>query len=269
MAWRARSLNASGAIAATLVGTATVAAGWDWGALLLAFFATSTLLSRAGRDRKSARTGAIVAKGGDRDAIQVLANGGIFAVCALLFAVCSVLFTTLSAPHSSAAAPFGGSALPIALQAGALGALAASTADTWATEVGTLAAHAPRSILTWRPVPAGTSGGITVPGTAAALTGAAALALLAAALGWPARVATAAAIGGVAGALADSLLGATVQSRRRCPACNAATERDVHPCGTRTVPAGGWPWLDNDAVNALCGVVGATVAVAVSAGYTR
>lgn len=247
MAWRARSLNASGAIAATLVGTATVAAGWDWGALLIAFFATSTLLSRAGRDRKSARTGAIVAKGGDRDAIQVLANGGIFAVCALLFAA-------TSAPPWAALG---------------LGALAASTADTWATEVGTLAAHAPRSILTWRPVPAGTSGGITVPGTAAALAGAAALALLAAALGWPARVATAAAIGGVAGALADSLLGATVQSHRRCPVCNAATERDVHPCGTRTVPAGGWPWLDNDAVNALCGVVGAAVAVAVSVGYTR
>ncbi|OYV65578.1 MAG: hypothetical protein B7Z72_12170, partial [Gemmatimonadetes bacterium 21-71-4] len=46
---RTRALSPSGAVAAALVGTAAVAAGWDWGALLVAFFLTSTLLSRVRR----------------------------------------------------------------------------------------------------------------------------------------------------------------------------------------------------------------------------
>ncbi|MDF1506482.1 hypothetical protein PYV61_26240, partial [Roseisolibacter sp. H3M3-2] len=58
------------------------------------------------------------------------------------------------------------------------------------------------------------------------------------------------------GALA-MLTGATLQERRRCPACGAGTERAVHGCGTRTVRVGGVPGLGNDAVNVLCGAVGA------------
>ena len=38
VARRAGSLSTSGAIAATLVGTAAVAAGWHWGALLVVYF---------------------------------------------------------------------------------------------------------------------------------------------------------------------------------------------------------------------------------------
>ena len=59
----ARSLTVGGAIAATLVGTTAVAAGWDWGALLILYFATSTALSRLGRSLKEQRTAPIVAKG--------------------------------------------------------------------------------------------------------------------------------------------------------------------------------------------------------------
>jgi uncharacterized protein (TIGR00297 family) len=249
-AHRAHSLSSSGALAATAVGTASVAAGWDWAALLIAFFLSSTLLSHLGRTTKATRTDAIVAKPGPRDATQVLANGTLFALAALLYST-----------HASYLS-----------QALGLGALAASTADTWATEIGTLAAHHPRSILTARPVPPGTSGGITLPGTLALLAGATALALLATALGWPQRVAAAAALGGTLGALADSLLGATLQARRHCPTCNAPTERDVHPCGTHTTAAGGLKWLDNDAVNAACTLVGATASALFSAltvGYTQ
>ena len=68
--------------------------------------------------------------------------------------------------------------------------------------------------------------------------------------------------GGIAGALADSFIGALWQSRRRCPKCDALTERAVHDCGTSTVAAGGLAWLDNDGVNALCTIVGALAALA-------
>jgi len=69
------------------------------------------------------------------------------------------------------------------------------------------------------------------------------------------------AVAGGVGALADTVIGAWVQLRRWCPACAALTEQDPHACGARTRSAGGWWWMDNDAVNLLATVVGATVAV--------
>jgi uncharacterized protein (TIGR00297 family) len=237
LAARARALNTSGAIAAAFVGAACVAAGWDWAALLMLFFISSTLLSRLGRGAKERRTDAVVAKGGPRDAVQVMANGAVFAICAAGYALW----------------PSEG------WQALAIGALAAATADTWATEIGTLMGQSPRSIISLRVVTAGTSGGVTLPGTLASVAGAALIGVAARLAGWPPIVAWWAVAAGVAGAIADSIMGAVWQSRRRCPACNILTERRVHPCGTVTMPAGGVAWLDNDAVNALSTVCGALV----------
>jgi uncharacterized protein (TIGR00297 family) len=237
LARRAHALSMSGALAATVVGAACVAAGWDWAALIMVFFLTSTLLSRLGRAAKERRTDSIVAKGGERDAVQVLANGAVFAVGAAAFA----------ASGSSG------------WQALAIGALAAATADTWATEVGTLVGRSPRSIVSLRVVPVGTSGGVTLPGTLASIAGAAMLGATARVFGWQPIIAWWAVAGGVAGSIADSVLGALWQARRRCPSCNILTERRVHPCGSVTVLAGGVPWLDNDAVNALSTVLGAVV----------
>ena len=198
---------------------------------------SSTALSRFGAGAKARRTDGVVAKGGRRDAVQVLANGGAFAVAAAGALV-----------HSHA--------LWAAVGAGAL---AAATADTWATEIGTLRGAPPRSILTGRPVPTGTSGGVSLAGSLAAVAGAAFVAALARLLALPAPAAAVVA-GGVAGALADSLLGATLQARRRCPRCGLGTERIVHGCGTGTVEAGGLTWMDNDVVNLLATIVGASVA---------
>jgi len=230
IAHRAGSLSRSGAIAAALVGSACTAAGYAWGALLVIYFIASVALSRLGRARKEARTASIVAKGGARDAFQVIANGGVFAACALL-------------------------AAPIA----ALGALAAATADTWATEIGTLYGGMPRSLLTGKAVSAGTSGGVSVAGSLAMLAGAAFTPAVAAALSLP-HVIVVATIGGIAGAMADSMLGATLQERRWCATCQRASERRVHDCGTPTTFAGGLAWMDNDLVNLIATIVGAAVA---------
>lgn len=232
---RARSLSTSGAVAAAAVGTAAVAAGWGWGLLLVTYFVASVSLSRAGAAAKEARTGPVVDKGGRRDAAQVLANGGVFALAALL----------------SPALPAAGAA--------ALGALASATADTWATEIGTLSPATPRSLLTWRRVPPGTSGGVSIPGTAALLAGAVFIAALSRLLGLTHAVAAIVAAG-VVGAMTDSVLGATLQERRWCDACDRATERRTHDCGTPTSLAGGLPWLDNDAVNLAATLAGAGTA---------
>ena len=239
---RWRALSSSGGVAATVVGTLAVGAGWGWGVLLVAFFAGGTALSRLGATRKALRTQGVVTKGGERDAWQVLANGGAFATAAI---------AQMAAPH------------PLWLAAGA-GALAAALADTWATEIGTLSAGEPLSILSWRPVPVGTSGGVTAAGSLAALGGALFLGVVALAVGAAPLVAGAAVLAGVVGATTDSLLGATVQARRWCARCAMGTERIVHPCGQRSQPAGGVAWIDNDVVNLLATVTGALVAAALA-----
>ena len=243
-AWKVGALTASGAAAAAAVGFAHCGfAGWPGAAALLAFFVSSTALSRLGRRRKEALG---YEKGGQRDAMQVLANGGVAALCAALAGVSSVD--------------------PSPFLVAMLGALAAANADTWATEIGSLAKGAPRMITTLRPAPTGSSGAVSLPGTLAALTGAAVVA--AAALLWPelraGTVLVAVTLAGLTGSLLDSLLGATVQVQYRCRACGKLTERRSHCEGAETQRARGLPWMNNDAVNALATVAGALAAAGVA-----
>jgi uncharacterized protein (TIGR00297 family) len=233
---RVRALSTSGSVAATVLGAVSCAAGWSWGILLVAYFVVSSALSRIGNRNGRKLVNSIVEKSDERDVWQVLANGGVFMLAALA--------------HLASPSP--------AWYAVAAGGLAASAADTWATEIGVRFGGEPISILSGRTVPAGTSGGVTTPGTAGALAGALFIAVLAALARWPLAFA-AIALGGVGGALADSILGASVQCRRWCTECHAATERKVHDCGKATRVAGGIHWLDNDAVNAICSVVGALI----------
>jgi uncharacterized protein (TIGR00297 family) len=240
----ARSLSTSGAIAALIIGTVSTIAGWSWALVLIVFFLTSSALSKFRHTTRDARIGDVVEKGDERDAYQVLANGGVFGAAALT--------GTLT----------GNSLWGIA----ALGALAAAASDTWATEIGTLAGGPPRSIITLQTLPAGTSGGVTLPGTLASLVGAAFIALLASVTNIASAPLAALAVfaGGVAGSLADSLVGATVQERRWCDACSRATERRIHSCTTPTRVVGGWPGARNDFVNVVCTIVGGIVAAAIA-----
>lgn len=233
-AYRRGSLTQDGAIAATAVGGAVMGGGGLSGAAaLLTFFYSSSALSRHRRADKDQAAAGIVDKGETRDAAQVLANGGVAALLCLL-------------PQSRA------------LRAAALGALCAANADTWATEIGLLAAGQPRDVLTLRPVPKGTSGAVSLTGCAGMAAGAALLAVLARLQG-PGLLLPVF-LGGLAGGVGDSLLGATVQERRRCTTCGAATEQTRHRCGGATAVCGGIPGLDNDVVNALATALGAAVA---------
>ncbi len=233
-AYRAHALTASGAIAAFIVGAATFSiGGWTAALVLFAFFIPSTLLSRIGKRRK--RELVDVGKQGARDAWQVAANGGIAALAVLL-------------------APRFGSAMLAAFAGG----FAAASADTWGTEIGTLARGTPRSILTLRPVPAGLSGGITWQGTIAEIAGAFVVAAVAAVLHLAPLVPVA--IAGIAGAFLDSVLGATAQSLRYCPSCARECETNPHACGTPTELRRGLGWFENDAVNFAATLCGAVVA---------
>lgn len=236
-AHRAAMLSRSGAIAATLAGTVAAGVGWGYALLLVAFFVSSSLLSLLPASRREDAT-EIVAKGSRRDARQVFSNGGAFAICALFSAY-------TGQPAWTAAA---------------LGSIMAATADTWASELGVAFGGAPRSAVSGRIVPAGTSGAVTVVGTLAMFIGVAFMGTVAALSGVDSRLAAVGAVAGVAGAIVDTLLGATMQERRRCPACNTETERVVHTCGTTTVLLGGLRGFDNDRVNLTSTISGGLVA---------
>lgn len=216
-------------------------AGRSWGIFLVTWFAAASLASRIGRARKALATEGIVAKGGRRDATQVLANGGAFACCALLAIV------------------FGDHALPRVVGAASL---VAAGADTLATETGTLWRGQPFSLKSFGRVPSGTSGAVSLAGTAG-LIGGAVLFALAAQFAGLIRGSDLfhVTLGGIAGAVADTLIGAWWQARRWCPSCTRETEQHVHRCGTLTQPWRGITWLDNDRVNFACTVVGAATVV--------
>lgn len=234
---RQQTLSRSGAVAGFIVGVTCTAAGWSWGVLVVALFVSANSLSRYRRTTRLARVGATVEKAGARDAWQVAANGGLFTAAAI---------SSLIDPS------------PIWFPVAA-GAIAASAADTWATEIGTLADHSPKLITTREAVPPGTSGGVTWVGTFAGLAGATLIAVLALLTGWGLRSALAAVAGGIAGSLVDSFAGAAIQRRRWCDQCNKPTERLVHNCGTITSPHGGFGWVNNDVVNAIGSLTGAVV----------
>jgi len=240
------ALSRSGAAGAIVVGTIIFGlGGWDWGVLLVAFFLSSSLLSHYRRADKAALADKF-AKGSQRDAGQTLANGGL----GMLLAVGSVIH-----PHSLWLAAY-------------VGAMAAVNADTWATEIGVLSQARPRLITTGRVVEVGASGGVSWLGTAYTVLGGAFIGLLAGLLRWAASGAdeqvlilfVGGLLGGLAGSLFDSLLGATVQAIYFCDRCVKETERAIHRCRTHTSHLRGWRWLGNDLVNLIASAVGAVVA---------
>jgi uncharacterized protein (TIGR00297 family) len=247
LAYQRRSLTAGGVLGALLIGTLTFGfGGWAWGLMLIAFFVTSSALSHFRQAQKQRLAGEKFEKGGRRDLLQTLANGGAGALLALLYGV---------------------SGQPPALLAIFTGIMATVTADTWATELGVLSLRPPRLITTWRVVEPGTSGGVTAHGSLASIAGALLIGLAAAALelaergAWLPWLAPAALLGGLTGSLADSLLGATAQAIYRSP--TGETERRSGRDGAPNQLVRGWRWMNNDMVNFVSSLVGGAIALGV------
>ena len=249
LAYRAHSLNRSGAIAATVMGAIIFGlGGLRWAILLLAFFITSSALSRAFKNRKQGLDEKF-SKGHERDAGQVLGNGGVAAAFVLIHALY---------PESSIS------------WVGFAASLAAVNADTWATELGVLNPTPPRKITNLRRhVEKGTSGGVSLFGTLASLLGSALIAILAAFLNPTEPLVTdhlslalMITFAGLTASLFDSFLGANVQAMYFCPTDQKETEKHpFHTCGTQTIHIRGWKWLNNDLVNLACAMFGSFIAL--------
>jgi uncharacterized protein (TIGR00297 family) len=209
------SISFSGAVVGLGLGTVVWSClDWQGYLLLLAFFVIGTGATRFGFRRKES-LGVAEARRGRRSARNAIANMGVATVCAL-FAVLTPLRELFVLAFA--------------------GAFAAATADTLESEIGQLWGGRPRLLTTWRPVPAGTDGGVSAVGTLAGAGGA----LVLAGLGWAvgfygASGFMAVAMAGFLATIIESLIGATLERRGL---------------------------LNNEAVNTLNTVAGALLAVA-------
>ena len=241
-AWRVGALSRSGALAATAVGTAVYAGTGVRGSIaVIGYFLTSSALGRIPGKR-----GVLQRRGNQRDAVQVLANGGPPA-----------LFALLNSWNSGPARERARSAFA--------GSLATAAADTWATEIGTRWGGTPRRLVGRQQMQPGDSGGVTAVGLAASAAGS--LTISVASLLDEGDIRTRLlpwAIGGFAGSVVDSLLGETVQEVRWCDVCAERTEMLVHTCGRPTCHLSGLPGINNDIVNVLAVMSGGLFAAALA-----
>jgi uncharacterized protein (TIGR00297 family) len=252
VAFLRRSVTATGAVAGAGTGLVIYLAGgaFYW-SVLMAFFFSATIIGRltgrrgAGAQRRESAE-AMHAKGSRRDAVQVLANGGLAAA--------------MAAAHALTGRPIWMLGFAIAM--------AAATADTWASEIGVLSSREPRSILTMRTIPRGTSGGISALGLVASAGGAFFIGVWFAVGYWAthgwnggelAAIVAAITGGGFLGSLLDSFLGATVQAQYWDTHRNAHTERRTNARGEPNRLVRGAHVLTNDAVNALSGALATAV----------
>lgn len=211
VAWRGyrkKSLSLSGAVTACMVGALHLLAGPQFGLTLIAFFFTSSKLTKLKEDVK-AKIEEHFQPGGQRTAAQVLVNSFGGSACAVAAAMQAGGFRQFqSIPHA-------------ALIGGFLGHYACCCADTWASEVGILSKRPPRLVTTLRTVPKGTNGGISALGTLCGIAGSLLMGLTFWCSGFLTSVKGAtmpavpclmiALFGGVTGNFTDSLLGATLQ----------------------------------------------------------
>ena len=181
-------ISRSGALGGLLVGTTIYASLGPQGFAVLALFVVGgSLLTRLGY-RSKQHSGTAQEHGGRRGASNALANCSVAVLCAVL---------TAATGSEILIVPF-------------VASLGAAFADTTESEIGQLFSRTPRLVTTFRKVPPGTDGAISLPGTLAGATAACLTAALAFALGMLQTPGSAllVAIAAFLGTVADSLIGA-------------------------------------------------------------
>lgn len=203
--------------------------------LLLSFLVFSVAVDKVKRRRKKEDT--ITKKGDCRDGVQVIANGLIPMMMALMYS---------------------GTGNP-AFIVGYIAALAEATADTAASGIGVYA-KSTFDLFRMKKTVSGLSGGMSVVGTVASLFGATVIATVAYAfdvINFELFVMVS--LCAFLGAIFDSFLGSLLQIKYKCSVCGALTEREVH-CNKKTEKYSGFEFFDNDIVNLFSGLFSAILA---------
>ena len=233
-AWWKRQLTASGLVMALAMGLATtLIGGFTSLSLYLFFLISAALIGRLSRRIRGLER--IHRKGGRRDWMQVLANGGAALVAIVI--------------HHFEPGP-----LPLAVFCACLGE---ACSDTWASEIGVLSSRDPVSILTFTRVPRGLSGGVSLLGTGAALLSSVLYAMFAFSCyrGIAFPLALLVCLSSFVGVMVDSLLGATIQAHYYDEKDDLFTEHSHDREGNALKLARGIRFMDNDMVNLTSNVV--------------
>ena len=240
-AYRRKSLTPMGCAAGWIVGFVAGIHGLYEFLLVLAFFISSTFVTKLGAKRKKKVEADYVASG-NRSAWQVLCNGG--GATLLLLGLSLGVVPDGRAVHLAALAHY-----------------CACQGDTWSSEIGVLAKSKPRLILGLRKVPAGTNGGVTLMGLAGATAGgvfmAAVMSVVQVGRGadaYPADVSMASIVvvslaSSLFGSLFDSVLGQLFQLSAFNVNGTVATSEDVRKAVGKVTVESGMDILSNNAVN--------------------
>src|SRR5215210_2378320 len=214
-AYAAKTVNASGVAAGFLVGFLIYFfLDWEGYLLLLAFFVIGSGCTKFGYKTKAAHKIAQEG-GGRRGARHALANAGVATACAVFAAVTD---------H------------PVLFGLAFAGAFATAAADTASSEIGQVLGRRTFLLTTFRPVPRGTEGAVSLEGTLAGVIASLVIAALGAAVGlYPWIGVLPVVLAAFVGTTFESLVGAALEKRQL---------------------------LDNEALNFLNTLVGALVAAA-------
>lgn len=243
-AYKKSSLNKGGFLAAIVLGTGIYYFGGLWfSVIMVAFFVSSSLLTKFKNYSKKSLD-KLNEKGGNRDYIQVFANGGV----GLIFAFLYYFY------HN-----------PVFLLAYAV-SFAEATADTWASEIGVLSKNKPLCILNFKPLEKGMSGGISTLGTTFAFLGASfissiyfiAYIIIYKDIKQGFVYSILCLLIGFAGSIIDSILGASVQAQYYCEALKTTTEKSMY----NDIPnklIKGIAFINNDMVNLTSNLISALI----------
>ena len=247
-------LTVSGAIAAGFLAFVVLFLA-KWSIFPLVIFLV--LGSLAGKIRANAKDGGDAKQGKARDHWQVLANGGIFMLLAMLaFLNESGWLESFLGIHTEVLR-FSETCHLLALIS-----LSVSCADTLSSDFGRVWGGSPRNIITGKRMIKGVSGGVTGAGFVGAFLGAVSIAIFVfwselSSLGSSVSAFWLVAVFGFIGSILDSVLGVLFQVKYSDEMGNQVDSSDS---GRRSMAAG-YRWVTNDVVNAITGVLMLLVAV--------
>jgi len=238
-------LTVSGALAAVFVGVCILWCMKIQGfVILFYFFAMANLFSHLSKKHELPFNTNLEKKGNRRDGVQVLANGGMACLGAILYLTSSTLSGLLIFSAS----------------------LAEAISDTLAGDAGRLSPRQPFSIRTHLPVKKGLSGGITFLGLLAGLLSSASVALLTIIFFKCKNSAvcfTIITFSGFIGCVFDSFLGAYYQIHYWDESSSSITEKENDSVtGDKNEFVRGLKWMDNDMVNFISNLMAVIIASA-------
>ena len=268
LAYKLQFVDISGLISAFVVGFTIWYTGGAVSFIIILFFFLSAGLATKMKYKEKAKQNLAQEGKGKRSWINVLGSG----IIPMIFSIAAYM-TGLSPALAAAGWPF-------LLFGGYVGAVATTTADTLASEIGVFSKSKPRLITNLRrKVPRGTIGAVSLLGEGAALFAGLFIGILVLifALLIPGMVPAITTseqlivivplsmLTAFIGCNLDSLFGAVLQNRFVCEICGAITDKEFH-CNYETKYVGGFKSFSNMHVNLGSSGMGAALGIVLGAG---